>query len=138
MCAINSVCDSLETKSRNGSTMDSPRICPLARTLPRCPSLNSAWKGYRRWVILGAQPMTRSLHRPIAAGRKMGASVCLLAVLVLWAPLGAMALQANGIGCCTAGFCARAPHGHQRGAQAPPVQPAAAETSMGCEHHGGA
>lgn len=88
--------------------------------------------------MLGAQSMVRSLHSPIAAGRKTAAWVCLLAVLVLWAPLGAVALEANGIGCCMAGFCARGPHGHQRGEQAAPVKPAAAETTMGCEHHGGA
>ena len=85
-----------------------------------------------------AQFMIQSLHSPIAAGRKMGAWVCLLEVLLLWAPLGAAALEANGIGCCMAGFCARGPQGHQSGAQARPVQPAATETSMGCEHHGGA
>lgn len=79
--------------------------------------------------------MIWSLHSPIVPGRKMAAWVCLLAVILLWAPLGAAALQANGMGCCVAGFCAHGPHGHQRGEQ--PVQPASAETSMGCEHHGG-
>jgi hypothetical protein len=66
----------------------------------------------------------------------MAAWVCLLAVILLWAPLGAVALEANGMGCCIAGFCAHGLHGHQRGEQAPPAEPAAAETSMGCEHHG--
>src|SRR5215469_1056196 len=82
--------------------------------------------------------MMRSLHSLIAPGRKMGAWVCLLAVILLWAPLWAVALEANGIGCCIAGFCTHGPRGQQRAGQAPPVQPASAETSMACEHHGGA
>ena len=65
----------------------------------------------------------------------MGAWVCLLAAFLLWAPVGALAFQASGIGCCTGGLCPA--HGHQKTNQATDQQSALAETPMECEHAGG-
>lgn len=80
--------------------------------------------------------MDRSLHVPIAPGRKLGAWVCLMAVLFLWAPLGALALQANGMGCCADGFCAA--HGHRKTGKPAAAQPNPAQSPMECEYHDGA
>ena len=82
--------------------------------------------------------MNRSLHVSVAPGRKMAAWVCLLAVMFLWAPLWAMALEASALGCCADGFCGRAMHGHQKTNRAVAVHPAPAEPPTECEHQGGA
>lgn len=81
--------------------------------------------------------MNRSLHVSVARGRKMAGWVCLLAVMLLWAPLWAAALEASAMGCCADGFCGRATHEHQKTNQAVAVHTAPAETPMECEHHGG-
>jgi hypothetical protein len=64
--------------------------------------------------------------------------VCLLAAVMLWAPLWATALQANGMACCDGVMCAA--HGHSAmkhgGGQAAAAQPQT-EQSMQCEHSGG-
>jgi len=137
MCGINSVCDSLEAKSRNQGPPWTER-CPAGQNCCRkaCFREDCAWKAPGKCVILRAQPMKRSLQVPIAPRRKMAAWVCLLAVMFLWAPLWAMALQANGVGCCADGFCARSAHGHQKTGRAAAGQPAPAETPMECEYHG--
>jgi len=82
--------------------------------------------------------MNRLLHVSVAPGRKTAGWVCLLAVMLLWAPLWAMALEASGMGCCADGFCARAKHEHQKTNQAVKLHPAPAEAPMECEHQGGA
>jgi hypothetical protein len=79
--------------------------------------------------------MTTSRYSPIAPGRKLGVGVCLLAVMLLWVPLWAAALHADGMGCCTDGFCPV--HGHQKSDQAAAGQSRPAEAPMECEHHGG-
>jgi len=50
--------------------------------------------------------MQQSLHVAKSPGRKLGASVCLLAVLLLWTPLWAAAWQASLTACCNRGLCA--------------------------------
>lgn len=87
--------------------------------------------------MLRCQPMNRLLHVPVAPGRKTAAWVCLLAVLFLWAPVWAMAVEASALGCCVDGFCGRTTHGHQKTSQAVTAHPAPAEAAMECEHHGG-
>ena len=54
--------------------------------------------------------MKTSFHVPIAPGRKCAASACLLALLLLWAPMWAAALSANGLGCCNGAICAARGH----------------------------
>ena len=49
--------------------------------------------------------MTKLHHVPIAPGRLMGAWVCLVAALLLWAPMWAIAWQARGMPCCTGNEC---------------------------------
>ena len=139
MCAINSVCDALAGKSRNRGILDG-RLAPVAWNCCRGSSFGggSTWKGQRRWVILPPSAMNRSLHVSVAPGRKMAGWVCLLAVMLLWAPLWAMALEASAMGCCADGFCGRATHEHQKTNQAVKLHPAPAETPMECEHQGGA
>lgn len=80
--------------------------------------------------------MNTSLHSPIAPGRKFSASVCLLAALLLWAPLWATALQANGMTCCDGVMCAA--HGSSSSNHDHP-QAAAQQTKkpMRCGHSGG-
>src|ERR1700752_5224172 len=79
--------------------------------------------------------MTTSRYSPIAPGRKLGAGVCLLAVMLLWVPLWAAALHADGMGCCSDGFCPV--HGHQKSGQAATGQSTPAQAPTECEHHGG-
>jgi hypothetical protein len=85
-------------------------------------------------LYFAAFSMKEVVHVPIAPGRKMGAWVCLVAALLLWAPIWAMAFQASGMGCCTGGLCPA--HGRHKANQATNQQSAPAETPMECEHHG--
>lgn len=78
--------------------------------------------------------MRTSLHFPIAPGRTTGAWVCLLAVVLLWAPMYAAAWQTQGMACCGGGFCAA--HEHPKPSQSHRRQAMAREASTNCEHHG--
>lgn len=64
--------------------------------------------------------------------RIASACVCLVAVALLYAPLGAAALLAHGIGCCASGYCPIKEHHHK------PVPNKQAEsqesTPMDCGH----
>jgi hypothetical protein len=78
--------------------------------------------------------MSRSFHVPIASGRTFGAWVCLVAVVMLWAPLGAAAWQANGMACCEGGMCVA--HGHSTTNRPKPQETSPGESPMNCVHHG--
>ena len=80
--------------------------------------------------------MKRTLHVPIAPGRTSGAWVCLLAVVMLWAPIWAAAWQANGMPCCAGRMCMV--HGHSKTNQPMPRETTPGESPMNCEHHGNA
>lgn len=88
----------------------------------------------RECGILCVYQMKASLHASIAPGKRFAAFVCLLAAVMLWAPLWATALQANGMACCDGVMCAA--HGHSAmehgGGQA-----AQTEQPMQCGHSGG-
>lgn len=79
--------------------------------------------------------MRRSLHVPSAPGRTFGAVLCLIAVILLWAPVWASAWQTNGMACCSGGMCMA--HGHSKTNQPPTQQAASGQSPMDCEHHGG-
>ena len=74
-------------------------------------------------------------HFPIAPGRRMGALVCLLAVVMLWTPMWAAACQANGIACCSAGMCPA--HAQSKTHPSGTQQSAPKPSPMDCEHHSG-
>ncbi len=76
--------------------------------------------------------MRCSPHLPIAPGKKLAASLCLIATLLLWAPAWATALQSHQMDCCAGGMCAA--HGHRSQSSKPAAQPA---SSMDCDHHDG-
>lgn len=78
--------------------------------------------------------MNPSLHPPSAPGKKIAAFVCLLAVVLLWAPLWAAALQANGMVCCTGGMCPT--HAHSNTNHASAENETTSETPMQCDHSG--
>ncbi|HEY1470655.1 MAG TPA: hypothetical protein VGF61_16555 [Candidatus Acidoferrum sp.] len=78
--------------------------------------------------------MDRSLHAPIAPGRTVGAWVCLIAVLLLWAPMWASAWMAQGMACCAGNMCA----GHAHGKTNSPGKSGATKNEMECEHSRGA
>ncbi len=83
--------------------------------------------------MLSSYPMNASLHSPIAPGKKIAACVCLLAVMLLWAPIWAAALQANGMACCTGTMCPL--HGHSPKNHQPARNPSSpAEQPMHCDH----
>jgi hypothetical protein len=60
--------------------------------------------------------------------------VCLLAVVLLWAPMEAAAWHANGMACCEGGMCVA--HRHSKMNQPKPREIRPAESPMNCEHHG--
>lgn len=70
----------------------------------------------------------------IAPGRKFRAWVCLLAVVMLWAPMEAAAWHANGMACCESGMCVA--HRHSKTNQPMPREVTPGESSINCEHHG--
>src|ERR1700739_4921081 len=77
--------------------------------------------------------MKQRLHVPVAPGRNLGAWVCLLAAMLLWAPAWGAAFQASRMTCCTGTMCLA--HRHPETKSAPEAQSAAQErTPMECNH----
>lgn len=62
----------------------------------------------------------------------MGAWACLIAAVLLWSPLWAVAWQSAQMGCCGGGMCMAADHGKQHH-HSSPLTP---EKSMTCKHQG--
>jgi hypothetical protein len=77
--------------------------------------------------------MKRMRHDSNAPGRKLGACVCLVAVMLLWAPAWASALQASGMGCCDGAMCPL--HGHAPKKSSGDTNSAKDAPMAGCEHH---
>src|SRR5271157_2606442 len=99
------------------------------QTLGPCRILRMAGS----WGILPTPNMNRSRVIPIAPG-KLGAWVCLVAVVLLWTPMWATAWQTDGMDCWKGGMCMA--HRHSKLEPARPQQSGAEETPMDCEHHG--
>ena len=85
-------------------------------------------------VTLAGIKMRCSLHIPIAQGRTFGAWVCLLAVVMLWAPLEVAAWHANGMACCEGGMCVA--HKHPKTNQPMPREVTPGVSPINCEHQG--
>jgi len=66
--------------------------------------------------------------------RKLGACVCLVAVMLLWAPAWASALKAAGMACCDGAMCPL--HGHAPKKSSSDTNSAKNAPMAGCEHHG--
>ena len=79
------------------------------------------------------EKMKRMRHDSNAPGRKLGACVCLVAVMLLWAPAWASALQAAGVGCCDGAMCPL--HGHAPKKSSGDTNSAKDAPMAGCEHH---
>jgi hypothetical protein len=105
----------------------------LAQVKPARADL-SHFESALKCVILSV-PMNSSCIYAKSSGKRMAASFCLLAVILLWSPLWAAALESNGIGCCGGLMCAA--HGHAKPNHAQPPETKPAEAPMECEHHGG-
>jgi len=78
--------------------------------------------------------MKKMRHDSNALGRKLGACVCLVALMLLWAPAWASALQAAGMGCCDGAMCPL--HGHAPKKSSSDTNSAKDAPMTGCEHHG--
>jgi hypothetical protein len=78
--------------------------------------------------------MISSRQTATSLGKRFAASACLLAVLLVWSPLWAAAVEASGMSCCAGGMCAA--HGHTRQNHEVQVQHEPAQSPMNCEHHG--
>lgn len=77
--------------------------------------------------------MKKQGHVPIAPGRLLGAWVCLIAAILLWAPMWAVAWQASGMACCNGTMCLA--HGHAGTEGAAKAQSATQEhTPRECNH----
>jgi len=85
-------------------------------------------------VFLGFGKMKRMRHDSNAPGRRLGACVCLVALMLLWAPAWASALQAAGIGCCDGAMCPL--HGHAPKKSSSDAGAAKDAQPPVCEHHG--
>jgi hypothetical protein len=72
---------------------------------------------------------------PFAPGRKIGAWVCLVAALLLWSPVWAVAWQAKGMNCCANGMCPA--HTHQNMNRRPSESTTSPQTSTKCTHDSG-
>jgi len=73
-------------------------------------------------------------HDSNAPGRRLGACVCLVAVMLLWAPAWGAVLQAAGVGCCDGAMCPL--HGHGPKKSSNDTNTAKDAPMAGCEHHG--
>ncbi len=85
-------------------------------------------------VFLNIGKMKRMRHDSNAPGRRLGACVCLVAVMLLWAPAWASALQAAGMGCCDGAMCPL--HGHGPKKSSGDSDSAKDAPMAACEHHG--
>jgi len=85
-------------------------------------------------VFLGFGKMKRMRHDSNAPGRRLGACVCLVALMLLWAPAWVSALQAAGIGCCDGAMCPL--HRHAPKKSSGDTNSAKDVPMAGCEHHG--
>jgi len=86
--------------------------------------------------ILCVLEMMRLFDSSTITARTLRAQVCLLAVLLLWLPLGASAWQACNMACCADGMCMAHGRSHSPKA-APPSEPAKQGSGeMDCHHSG--
>ncbi len=85
----------------------------------------AAWKSFLAYdlVTVGIS-MT---HRNQPRRRSISASICLLVVVLLYAPLAGAAWSSYQSACCTSGQCSIPAHHHQK-------TPAAPASHMKCEH----
>jgi hypothetical protein len=90
-------------------------------------------RGATGGLFLRFGKMKRMRHDSNALGRKLGACVCLAAVMLLWAPAWAAALQAAGMGCCDGAMCPL--HGHSPKKSSSDTNSAKDAPMAGCEHH---
>ena len=64
------------------------------------------------WVMLSFRMTLNCKSLSRKGARTFCAWMCLVAAILLWSPLWAVALQANGMGCCDGELCAVHPKGH--------------------------
>jgi hypothetical protein len=72
-------------------------------------------------------------HIPIDPGRRLGAWACLVAAMLLWAPVWAVACQASGMACCKGMMCLGRGHTGREGAAKPQSVPQK-HAPMECNH----
>jgi hypothetical protein len=119
---MDSVCDLRGRVSRRPTTAGMRQVrCKLKFT------------DVSRWGILENRKMKRMRHDSNAPGRRLGACVCLVAVMLLWAPAWASALQAAGVGCCDGAMCPL--HGHGPKKSSSDTNSAKDMPMAGCDHH---
>jgi hypothetical protein len=85
------------------------------------------------WGILEIRKMKRMRHDSNAPGKRLGACVCLVAVMLLWAPAWGAVLQAAGVGCCDGAMCPL--HGHGPKKSSSDANSSKDMPMAGCEHH---
>ena len=73
--------------------------------------------------------MEQTVQIPVDPRRVFRALVCLVAVILLWAPMGAAAWQTNGMACCKGNMCMA--HKHSKSKRSEPQQ----STLLECAHH---
>lgn len=124
MWGIESVCD-----------LRRPGVKP-ARSWERhgCRQIEFA-NGWARSILdFRDDAMNITRHFSDALGIRLRACVCLLAVLLLWAPAWAGAFQASQAACCASGMCPL--HGHAPKKGSSDAQGAKQSPVATCEHHG--
>jgi hypothetical protein len=78
--------------------------------------------------------MRQALLTAVSPRSKLGAWVCLVAALLLWAPLWAPVWLADGMNCCVGGMCPV--HQHAKHSQDYANPNNSSEPAASCEHHG--
>jgi len=74
-------------------------------------------------------------HDSNAPGRRLRACLCLVAVMLLWAPAWGAGLQAAGVGCCGGAMCPLHGHGHAPKKSSSDTNTAKDMPMAGCDHH---
>jgi|SRR3974390_680244 len=137
MCAIPAVCVPPTPQVKKSARLSQPCFwadAAFGRSKIVCCS---AIKMELRWVKITMLrypdlKMRRSLHLPIAPGKKLAALFCLFSVLLIWAPAWASVIQSQQMDCCADGLCP-AHGGHHNKSSEPVSHPA--QSPMDCDHH---
>src|SRR5260221_8636684 len=84
-------------------------------------------------VFLEFGKMNRMRHDSNAPGRRSRACLCLVAVMLLWAPAWGAVLRAAGLGCCDGAMCPLHGHGPKKSSRC--TNSAENMPIAGCDHH---
>ena len=102
--------------------------------IPKLPiETITGWQFLKAGVFCAFSTMKPRARLSNAPGNKVAACVCLIAVLLLWAPLWASAFQAKSMACCDGAMCPL--HGNAPKKNSQENNTAKETQPTMCEHH---